>query len=170
MELKPAAQLEDIHKVVSPLPLQTQEELNAFYRPELNQIRGGDRIKRLQLHLSRAWKSTYSKLYFMGHLGSGKTTELNRLVSQIQNQYRVIYISIVANLDPANFQPLDLVLIMMVRVVEMTTQSSQEGGIGQTLSAKRLQEIIDWFSTEKISLESTRTSDLGSWIRLCFIC
>ena len=53
MQTTPATTLEEVHLTLSPEPLATPEELKAFYKQELNQVRGGDKIGRLKLGLNR---------------------------------------------------------------------------------------------------------------------
>lgn len=78
--LKPAKLLDDVHLTLSPEPLETREEIAAFYRDELNQVRGGDKTQRLKLGLRRAIQSkSFYKACLMGHQGVGKSTELTRL-------------------------------------------------------------------------------------------
>lgn len=154
----PAASLEDIYKTLQPLPLQTPEELLAFYTPEINGVRGGDKMERLQLGLNRAFNSSlFYKACVMGHPGVGKSTELSRLIDQIQGKFCAIRFSAVAELDPGNFKPLDVVLLMMAEIAERTAQSVEKGGAGQHPSEARLREIWDWFATEKDTREQAQT-------------
>jgi hypothetical protein len=50
---EPATTLDEIHLTISPEPLLTQKEIDAFYREEMNKVRGEDRIQRLKLGLKR---------------------------------------------------------------------------------------------------------------------
>ena len=88
MRITPATTLEEIHQTLLPEPLETVEEIDAFYKEELNHIRGDDKIQRLQLGLKRAFESrSFYKACLMGHQGVGKSTELTRLVDQIKNHF-----------------------------------------------------------------------------------
>ena len=50
----PATTLDEVYKTLSPEPLMTPEEIEAFYKSELNVLRGQDLIRLLQLRLNRA--------------------------------------------------------------------------------------------------------------------
>ena len=155
----PATSLEDVYKTLQPFPLQTPEELLAFYTPEINGVRGGDKMQRLQLGLNRAFDgSLFYKACVMGHRGVGKSTELSRLIEQIQERFYAIRFSAIAELDPGNFKPLDVVLLMMAEIAERTAKPIDQGGAGQHPSEARLREIWDWFATEKDTREQAQTA------------
>lgn len=154
LQKTPATTLEDVYKTLQPQPLQTLEELNAFYRNSINAVRGGDKTERLQLGLTRASRDGIPfKACVMGHRGVGKSTELSRLIEQVKAQFQVIRFSAMTNLDPGSFRPLDVVLFMMAEVAERTAQPIAKGGAGKRPSDYRLQEIWDWFATKQKSRE-----------------
>lgn len=163
--LTAATSLEEIALTLSPEPLTTPEEINAFYREEMNETRGGDRIKRLKLGLKNTLakqdkqplaKREYYKACLMGHPGVGKSTEINRLLndSEFTSKFRAIKFNILADLDPINFNPLDIVLFIIIKVVEETEK------IAEKPSEEKLQELWDWFSTEEITRRETQDSSI----------
>jgi hypothetical protein len=156
----PAQSISEVYLTLRPEPLTTKAELAAFYRNEVNDVRGGDKVQRLAQGLKRAHGSGHFKALFMGHQGSGKSTELSRLSFQMDNQFRVIRFSAANNIDPNNFNPLDIILTMMIDVAERTSQPIDKGGLGMTLPNARLQEIWDWFATEKDTREQTSLTEL----------
>ncbi|MGK7925468.1 MAG: hypothetical protein AB4290_09510 [Spirulina sp.] len=150
MQTTPANSLEDIYLTLDPKPLEKPEEIRAFYIKALNEVRGGDKIGRLKLGLERAYKEEgFFKGCLMGHPGVGKSTELTRLIQKVENQFSVIRFSVIADLNPSNFNPLDVLLLMMMEVAEKTEMAVEKGGAGKMPSPKILQEILDWFATEK---------------------
>jgi len=151
-----ATTLDDIHLTLSPEPLETREEIEAFYRDELNQVRGGDKTQRLKLGLRRAIQGrSFYKACLMGHQGVGKSTELTRLINDeaVQQQFCAIRFSVTKELDPGNFNPLDVLLLMIAEVVQHTAQPIDQGGAGQHPDRVRLQEVWDWFASEKVLRE-----------------
>ncbi|PKP52856.1 MAG: hypothetical protein CVT90_02485 [Candidatus Altiarchaeales archaeon HGW-Altiarchaeales-3] len=72
-------------------PLSTEEDFKEFYveRP----IRSGI-IKELKIKIEKLERGKYEKYLFMGHRGSGKSTELNRLpleaVRQLNQKFNFI--------------------------------------------------------------------------------
>jgi hypothetical protein len=139
-----ATLLEDLYKVLKPSPLEGDEELLVFYRNELNTIRGGDKVERLKLRLKRQTQGgLLFKACLMGHSGVGKSTELSRLAQQIKKDFEVVRFSATDVLDPASFQPLDIVIVMMSDLVEASKQ------LGFSPSEQRLNEILKWFEIEE---------------------
>jgi len=154
--ITPAQSLEEVYRTLQPDPLSTPAELQAFYCEEMNQVRGGDQMARIKQSLERAHTDrNYFKACFMGHSGVGKSTELSRLTDRVKDKFNTIRFSAVTSLDPANFRPLDVVLMMMVDVAERTAMPKKDGGAGQRPPEARLREIWDWFATEKDTREES---------------
>jgi|694.fasta_scaffold35039_4 hypothetical protein len=157
LQITPAQSLEEVYRTLQPSPLETIEELNAFYREDMNRVRGGDKMDRLELGLKRAYKDhNYFKAFFMGHQGVGKSTELSRLIERIKDKFYTIRFSALSTLDPSNFRPLDVVLMMMVDVAEQTAKPKNEGGANKKPPKERLQEIWEWFATETETREKVQ--------------
>jgi hypothetical protein len=159
-----ATSLEDIDYTLSQQPLIDPEDIKAFYRPELNETRGGDQVGHLRVGLTQAYKKhTFFKASVMGHPGVGKSTELSRLVGEIQEQFRPLRFSADKVLDPGSFRPLDVLLIMMIEVAQRTAE------VVQPPSSDRLQEIWSWFSVEtetiKRATASTAQIEAGAGIK-----
>jgi hypothetical protein len=139
-----ATSLKDVYKTLRPVPLQTPEEIAAFYKDALNKTRGGDQMKRLRLGLSRVYGDVVPfKACLMGHPGVGKSTELSRLIADIEPEFCTIRFSATSVLDPINFKPLDVLLIMMIEAAERTAEL-----VGTPPPAGCLRKILDWFATE----------------------
>jgi len=147
--LQPAAQLEDVYKTISTEPLVDEQQFRAFYRPDVNTVRGGDKVAWLRLALDWAYRGAYYKAFLMGHSGVGKSTELTRLVREVAGKFSPIRFSATSELDAANFKPFDVVLLMMAEVAEKTARPVNEGGAGRKPSEHLLEEIWAWFATEK---------------------
>jgi hypothetical protein len=159
LQTTPATALTDVYRSLRPEPLTTPEELDAFYAKEINGVRGGDKIQRLKLRLERAYVDRIPlKACVMGHRGVGKSTEISRLLVEVRQKFQPIRFSAVSVLDPGSFKPLDVLLVMMAEVAEQTAQPIAEGGAGKRPSDARLQEIWDWFATEKETRELAQNS------------
>ncbi|NJN21884.1 MAG: hypothetical protein HC812_12775 [Leptolyngbya sp. RL_3_1] len=150
MQITRATSLAEVYRTLRPYPLSTPEEIAAFYRDEINATRGGDKMKRLRLRLSRAAEDGLPfKACLMGHSGVGKSTELSRLQETIKDQFRVIRFSANNDLDPGSFRPLDVVLVMMMEVATQTAR------LVAPPPEARLQEIKDWFAAEQSIRQET---------------
>jgi hypothetical protein len=164
----PAQTLEEIGQTMSPSPLESEQEIKAFYRKEMNQVRGGRKIERMQLGLQTARRNkTFFKALFLGHSGSGKSTELNKIAYNLNNDFAPVRIRVDA-LSPANFQALDVLLLMTIAIAEQTSLPIAAGGAGRKPSEQRLRDIANWFHREKITVDRTNTSivDIEGAIKL----
>lgn len=146
-----AQRLEDVAQKLDPKPLVGEAEMKAFYRSEVNGVRGDDPIKRMALGLERAWKAPPYKAFMMGHSGVGKSTELTRLLKEpkVASRFLPIRFSVTERLDPIGFKPFDLVLVMMD---ELVTQMSGRG-LGKKLPDALLKRLLDWFAEEKRTVD-----------------
>lgn len=163
MRTTQATTLDEVYETLTPEPLQTREELAAFYGEGLNKVRGSDKVAVMELGLKRAHGKNFYKAFLMGHSGVGKSTELSRLVHRVQDRYQPIRFDVRDDLDPVNFKPFDVLLLMMIRVVEDTGTAIADGGAGSAPPDQLLQDIAGWFATETISTAtSTQTNLQGS--------
>jgi hypothetical protein len=160
MPIGPATRLEDVHKTLSPEPLTRPDEFRAFYREEVNRLRGGDTVGRLELGLRRAHGGSPYKSFLMGHPGVGRSTELTRLVQRVEPSFRAIRFSATTELDPVAFKPFDVLLLMMAEAAERTARPIDLGGAGQPPSEERLKEIWGWFASEETTISQARSKAL----------
>ncbi len=158
MEFKAATRLDDVYQTLSPEPLLNEDQFQAFYKEQINVVRGGDKIAHIALGLNRAYGSAFYKAFMMGHPGVGKSTELTRLSHQVRSQFQTIRFSAVSDLDAAGFKPFDVLLVMMTRAVEETQLITQ-----QQPSQKLIDAIQQWFATEKVTnIKETKTEASAS--------
>ncbi len=152
-----ALSLEAIQRAFNPAPLETREEIEEFYVEDLNATRGDDKVGRLALGLSRATSQKPYKAFVMGHAGVGISTELSRLTlhSKIEGRFRTLRFSANRDLDPVNFKPFDVVLIIALRLAEETAKPVEEGGAGSTLPEKLTRDLLDYFSIEKKTVKTS---------------
>lgn len=159
LQTSPATQLSDVYRTLQPGPLTTSEELEAFYAEDINLVRGGDKMQRLKLRLARAYGDRIPfKACVMGHRGVGKSTEISRLLAEVEPLFQPIRFSAVSVLDPGSFKPLDVLLVLMANVAEATAKPVDQGGAGKQPSDARLREIWDWFATEKETRELAKNA------------
>jgi hypothetical protein len=153
---EPAASLEDVYKTLSTEPLLTDREIQAFYRFGLNEVRGGDKVANMALGLERSWGADFYKAFLIGHSGVGKSTELTRLVEKMSGRFRAIRFQVTNDLDPGNFKPFDILLLMMIKIVEETAKPMEDGGAGKAPSEGLLQTVVDWFAAEETTVTQSR--------------
>ncbi len=159
---RPATNLNDVHKTLSPEPLLTNDELDAFYRGQINDVRGGDQVEPMALNLGWSSGGAFYKAFLYGHSGVGKSTELTRLIRKVADSYRAIRFSVAKELNPGSFKPTDVLLLMMIRLVEQAHQPLEKGGADGMPSEGLLKAILDFFAHETSTrIEDTRTAIEG---------
>ncbi|MBM4044832.1 MAG: hypothetical protein FJ279_06950 [Planctomycetes bacterium] len=144
-----ADRLSDFYRTLKPQPLLESPEFEAFYRAELNAVRGTDKVALMKLGLERAHGGSPYKALLMGHSGVGKSTEVTRLTREIASRYRAIRFSVATDLDPVSFQPFDVLLLMIAEIAERTARPVAEGGSGRKPSDEPLRQVWDWFGAEE---------------------
>lgn len=147
--LTPAKKLEDVYKTLSSEPLLESDEMQAFYCADINRVRGEDQLMSMRRRLNRHFGGAFYKALVMGHSGVGKSTEFTRLLDDVKEQFQPIRFSAVDELHPDSFQAFDVLMLMMFEVARRTGMKKSEGGAGKKPPPQRLQEIIDYFSTEE---------------------
>lgn len=157
----PANSIREIYEFLSPTPLMTRQELDDYYSPRVNQVRGQDVVARLKLALGRTAGKSYYKAFLVGHSGVGKSTELTRLVCDVEDKFRALRFSATRELDPGSFQPFDILLLILADAVEVAAKPQNEGGLGAKIPDALLKELWNWFATEKETTKAaTRKSAL----------
>ena len=160
--LRRAQTLDDFYKTLSPEPLIDYDQFDAFYKDDLNAVRGSDKVAHIKLGLKRAFGGAFYKAFLVGHPGVGKSTEMTRLERQISEQYRTIRFSVGCELNPSSFTPFDVLLVMMMLVVQRTSDPLDKGGAGKAPDDRHLKDIIQWFSVEKISQTQGTATSIGA--------
>jgi len=158
-ELGPALTLEDFYRTLEPDPLLTSDQIRSYYAPELNQVRGEDKVLRLAQALRRAYAGLHFRAFLYGHIGAGKSTEFTRLATTVADKFQTVRFSAKQELDPSNAKPFDILILMMIRLAEQAAKPLDQGGIEWQPSEATLKQILRWFSDEK-AVEA-RTTGMG---------
>jgi len=151
--LKPAENLNDVFNNLSLEPLTGRAEFKAFYRGDVNDVRGEDKVKRISLGLKRAFQGARFKCLVAGHPGVGKSTELTKLAFGIEEKYEVIRFSVTNEFEPVSFRPFDVLLLIMIETAERTEKILTENKSKEKLSDNLLTDVLNWFAVEKVTLE-----------------
>ena len=163
--LKQATNLRDSLRTLLPDPLTQDEEIAAFYKESLNEVRGRDIITEIYFGMESISDSGYYKRFLMGRSGVGKSTELTRLLQleTVTKQFRPIRFSIKDSLDPTSFKSFDVLLLMVILLTEQRIKV-----LGQAPGLELIQPILDWYGTETVSLaeQETFARELGGGIEM----
>ena len=160
MSNKKAVTLREALKILTPRPLESREEIAALYSEKPNEVRGDDKIAHIKLGLTEADAENPYKAFLIGHSGSGKSTELSRLINDMQDQFRFVRFDVREEIDPVNFKPFDILLLMMIKLVEETSKPVEEGGAGMRPSERLLENIYNWFHNKTVTITKKRSGEV----------
>ena len=141
--MKKAVNIEDMLGVFEPVPLNDMEEFEAFY-VDTYEARGNNAVKRMHYALKLSMNK-HMKMLFMGHRGSGKSTELSLLKQDISDQYEVIDYSIYEETDIENMTYIDLIFSIMSRLVKYVEAHKE-----LKLKESDIQKLYDYWYQEKV--------------------
>ncbi|MSR56634.1 MAG: hypothetical protein EXS05_03040 [Planctomycetaceae bacterium] len=144
----PATSIREIYKFLQPTPLLTRQDLDDFYSVRVNRVRGQDVVARFKLALERTAGKGFYKAFLVGHSGVGKSTELTRLICDVEDNFRALRFSATRELDPGSFQPFDILLLILADAVEVAAKPRNEGGLDATIPDALLEELWNWFASE----------------------
>jgi hypothetical protein len=141
-----ATNLDQIFRNFSARPLEVQE-LKKFYVPA-KEGRGADPTWRIKNMLVKN-QDINTHILFAGYRGCGKSTELNRLQSQLQDDFLVINFSVMQELDVVSLHYIELFIVTMEKLFTFAKEHkldiNQEylDSINLWMSSTEIQEIKD---------------------------
>lgn len=159
--LRPAKTLPEMADTLLKQPLQSREEIDAFYSDKYSHARGVDRISHLGVELNRSFGKAPFHGFVMGHPGVGKSTEISRLLLNMGQRFRPIRISAAAELHPGEFRIHDLLWLMIVRILT-ETKSPVISGFSDKLSPNLLRDVQSALSTRAVEVLGLSEKDLES--------
>lgn len=138
-----ATNINDIYRAFRTQPL-TIEELDAFYC-DTDKARGDlSPRNEMAMILSRD-RDLNHHILFVGYKGCGKSTELNHLQKDIQNDYLVLNYSVMTELDPAHLNYIELFILTMQKLFDAAVNNKLE------ISERFIKRIMDWLATKEIA-------------------
>ena len=150
-----AENIRDIYHLFNPDEVLLNDDLEKYYvEIEQNEIN----IKDLQIRLELGLETREPiKLLFTGHRGSGKTTTLNRLVSNLDDRFFIVHYNVFDLLDHNDVTYIDVLFSMLTKMLEKA--ENDEIDLGQTL----LKRVNNWGSSiiESITQEKGVGGGIG---------
>lgn len=153
--MKRAATIADVVKVFKPSPLHGAD-FEAF-RVDTSEARGDDYASKLSAFIEIN-KDDPQKILFMGHRGSGKSTELWQVRKNLDEKFKVISFSIKEQIDATDLNYIDLIFSMLSVIFTEIQQESID--VSQTSLDKlyaywNSTNLIEELKIEKASIEAS---------------
>ncbi|MBD2083901.1 AAA family ATPase [Trichocoleus sp. ST-U3] len=156
---------------MAPLPPNRATTLKAAYRVCDVRPLEGENIQRYYVHLSTVRKTQavedvstildfqeageFTTLLFTGHRGCGKSTELRRIKSRWESDYRVIYLESDEEIDINDARYTDLYLVI-IKLVEYELRT-----LGLKFDTQLLNSFESWFKDITEETETTIENSVG---------
>lgn len=149
--------------------LETPLELAAYYKDEIRKLRGVDRIGHMKIALSDAHANQLPfKAFLVGHPGAGKTTELSRLLADLEPQFHGLRLSVMSELNPGVLRYYDILLLILIRLVERVT-SPTIIGFEDTVLKHMVDRVRDHLSTKWTKRLHVNAKDFEGGLGLPFV-
>lgn len=145
-----AKAIRQVPGVLLALPLSSEIQLESYRVLDRDEIRGQSVVDQLRYNLVELPPSPRPyKAFVSGRTGCGKSTELAELQRQLRlerdRKYMVVQFDVVDELDPLNFQPFDVLLLIVHSVIDALKELHSD--LPDPLLARR---IASWFDQTQV--------------------
>ncbi|WP_373536668.1 hypothetical protein [Microcoleus sp.] len=162
-----AKTLKEAYRACDVKPL-TGEDIARYY-VDLSAVRNTVAIDDVSTDLDLQEPGEFNTILFTGHRGCGKSTELKRIQSRWENEYRVIYIEFDQELDVLDAEYTDLYLLVINKVADDLTE------LGLNFDQKLLHSFELWFkevtkeTEESVQLSASIETEASAGVEIPFI-
>ncbi|CAN2042105.1 Orc1-like AAA ATPase domain-containing protein [Candidatus Magnetomoraceae bacterium gMMP-15] len=147
MTIQKATTFDEIRKVCKPSPLKG-EYLKEFYI-ETNE--GRDPYKNPRFILKRELDiNDCMPMLFYGHRGCGKSTELNKLVEELGDEFFTVSFSVVQEMNHVSARADDLILVIAERILHSALSAKLE------LKQSLIEPVLEYFKECVITSENNQ--------------
>ncbi len=158
-----AVTLRRFSRAFFPEPLDASE-LAEFYSDALSICRGTDLVRRMSGHLlAGAEDAFYFKGVLYGNRGTGKSTEIIRLLAsqEIRSKFVSVVVDAVTDLNPRSFTVVDVLLVTIANLIEACEAKCRELGRAfneaGTMHRDLQQALAPFFSVLQAKIQDTVT-------------
>jgi energy-coupling factor transporter ATP-binding protein EcfA2 len=148
-----AKTLKEAYRACDVKPL-TGDDIERYY-VDLSAVRNTEAIEGVSTDLDLQEPGEFNTILFTGHRGSGKSTELKRIQSKWENEYRVIYIEFDLELDVNDAEYTDLYLLFIKKVADDLTE------LHLKFDPELLDSFESWFKEVTKETEDTVQSSVS---------
>jgi len=142
MSLIKATRLEEVYRAFNGRPVAI-EDIDKFYL-DTEEARGDNNPRRRIARTLRANQTENLHFLLVGYKGCGKSTELNHLERDIQDQFLVLNYSVQDELDPVHLNYIELFIVTMEQLFTAAVQYDLP------LNKEYLTRIQGWISSKEI--------------------
>lgn len=132
-----ASTLKTAYRICNVAPL-TGDDIKQYY-VDLSAVRKTEAIEGVNTLLDFQEPGEFETILFTGHRGCGKSTELKRIQSQWEQDYKVVYLEVNEETDINDATYIDLYLIV-IKQIEFELRK-----MGLKLDPELLKSFEDWF-------------------------
>lgn len=151
--MEKATKIGEIIDVFDPRPLETIKNMDNFY-VDVSKARGENATNRLVYLLSNS-SIKNQKILFVGHHGCGKSTELYKAASRLEEDYVIIQYSVGKYVDYLATTYVDIILSVLNNIAEKASDMKIQ------IDTDVLNSILNYWNEEKI-IETTSESSIGA--------
>ena len=148
-----AKTLKEAYRACDVKPL-TGDDIARYY-VDLSAVRNTVAIEDVSTDLDLQEPGEFNTILFTGHRGCGKSTELKRIQSRWENDYRVTYIEFDQELDVLDAEYTDLYLLFINKVADDLTK------LRLKFDSKLLERFESWFKEVTKETEETVQSSVS---------
>jgi hypothetical protein len=133
-----ATDLRSAFRLCDVQPISSGEDFQRYY-VDLSDVRNSDTVNAVSTELRLKEPGEFSTVLFTGHRGCGKSTELRRIQTQLEQDYHTIYIEAEEELDlnDANYTDIYLVIIRKLE--------AELRGLKMAFNVELLRSFEIWF-------------------------
>lgn len=142
MHMKKAENLKEMIPVFDPFPL-NESNFDDFYI-NTYAARGNNPIEKIKLSLENSINPQV-KILFMGHRGSGKSSELYLLKKEIGSEYDVINFYIQDEIEPTGMKYTDFIFAIMSQIIQYVERTPS-----LQVESSEIDELYNYWNQEQI--------------------
>ena len=162
LSTKPAVRLDEVNSTLLDEPLQVDEW--ALYEPEVNWTRGEDAARAMAIRLKQARGRAFYKVFFSGNIACGKSTEITRLLKDLNGLYVGVRIDIRNWVNTSDFEAHEILLAIVFAMNDAMVDKVVELNLQAQPDSELIRQIENWTKeTEYVDTVKSEQSAEGGW-------
>lgn len=161
LPMKKATQLSEMLSVFSPFELE-EDNFSSFY-VDVSEARGTDAADDMKYFLSSNFDIP-KKILFVGHSGTGKSTELNRVKSELVDKYEPVSFSVAKDMSPNGFSYIELIFMIARNLIKLS--------VNYTINENIVNDMYNYWNNPEfteVTKETVSEIDASLDVKLSFV-